>query len=80
MATATITSKGQITIPKEVREALGVGTGDRVEFVAQERGVYQVIAATRDVRHLKGLVAKPAKPVSLDDMKRAVARRAASGK
>jgi antitoxin PrlF len=33
MTTATLTSKGQITIPAEVREALGVDTGDRVEFV-----------------------------------------------
>jgi AbrB family looped-hinge helix DNA binding protein len=74
MPTATITSKGQITIPKEVREALGVGTGDRVEFVAEEEGVYRIVAATRDVRHLKGLVPKPAKPVSVQAMNRAVAR------
>ena len=79
MPTATITSKGQITIPKEVREALGVSAGDRVEFVAEEKGAYRVVAATRDVRHLKGLVAKPAKPVSIEAMNRAVAR-AGSGK
>jgi antitoxin PrlF len=79
MTTATITSKGQITIPKEVREALGVGTGDRVEFVAEEKGVYKVVAATRDVRHLKGIVAKPAKPVTLEAMKRAIAK-GASGR
>lgn len=79
MPTATVTSKGQITIPKEVREALGVAAGDRVEFVAQEKGVYKVVAATRDVRHLKGLVPKPAKPVSIEAMNRAVAR-AGSGK
>jgi len=79
MTTATITSKGQITIPKEVREALGVGTGDRVEFVAEEKGVYKVVAATRDVRHLKGIVAKPAKPVTLEAMKLAIAK-GASGR
>ena len=79
MATATVTSKGQITIPREVREALGVSTGDRVEFIAEEKGVYKVVAATRDVKHLKGLVEKPPRPVSLAAMKRAVAR-AASGK
>ena len=79
MPTATVTSKGQITLPKEVREALGVATGDRVEFVAQERGVYKVVAATRDVTHLKGLVAKPAKPVTIEAMNRAIAR-ASSGK
>ncbi|MCI4605520.1 AbrB/MazE/SpoVT family DNA-binding domain-containing protein, partial [Pseudomonas fluorescens] len=33
MATATLTSKGQITIPVQVRTALGLETGDRVEFV-----------------------------------------------
>ena len=74
MPTATITSKGQITIPKEVRDALGVGAGDRVEFVAEEEGAYRVVAATRDVRHLKGLVPKPAKPVSVQAMNRAIAR------
>ena len=74
MPTATITSKGQITIPKEVREALGVSTGDRVEFIAEEKGTYKVIAATRDVKHLKGLVPKPAKAVSIEAMNRAVAR------
>ena len=79
MTKATLTSKGQITIPKEVRERMGVETGDRLEFVEQERGVYKVIAATRDVRHLKGLVPKPRQPVSLGDMKAAV-RRARSRK
>jgi len=79
MATATLTSKGQITIPKEVRDALGVEAGDRLEFVAEEKGVYKVVPATRDVRHLKGLVAKPARPVTIDAMKGAVARRG-SGK
>ena len=72
MTKATLTSKGQITIPKEVRERLGVETGDRLEFVEQEGGVYKVVAATRDVRHLKGLVPKPRQPVSIGDMKAAV--------
>jgi antitoxin PrlF len=74
MPTATVTTKGQITIPKEVRDAMGIEAGDRVEFVAEENGVYKVIAATKDVRHLKGLVPKPAKPVSVEEMNRAVAR------
>ena len=74
MTKATLTSKGQITIPKEVRERLGVETGDRLEFVEQERGVYKVVAATRDVRHLKGLVPKPRQLVSVGEMKAAVRR------
>lgn len=74
MATATLTSKGQITLPKVVRERLGVEAGDRVEFVETEPGVYKVIAATRDVRDLKGLVPKPAKPVTVEEMGRVIAR------
>lgn len=77
MPTAIVTSKGQITIPKAVRDSLGVESGDRVEFVEVEKGVYNVVAATRDVRELKGIIAKPAKPVSVEEMKRAVARAAA---
>jgi AbrB family looped-hinge helix DNA binding protein len=74
MATAVVTSKGQITIPKSVRERLGVDAGDRVEFVESESGVFTVIAATRDVKELKGIVPKPARPVSVEDMGRAIAR------
>lgn len=77
MTTAIVTSKGQITIPKPVRDGLGVETGDRVEFVELERGVYGVVAATRDIRDLKGVVPKPAKPVSVEDMNKAVRRHAA---
>jgi AbrB family looped-hinge helix DNA binding protein len=74
MPTAIVTSKGQITIPKPVRDGLGVETGDRVEFVELEKGVYTVVAATRDIRDLKGMIPKPAKPVSVDEMRGAVRR------
>ena len=76
MPTAVVTTKGQITIPKPVREGLGVETGDRVEFVELEKGVYTVVAATRDIRDLKGMIPKPAKPVSVEDMTRAARRHA----
>jgi AbrB family looped-hinge helix DNA binding protein len=74
MTRATLTSKGQITIPKEVRERLGVEAGDRLEFVEQERGVYRVVAATRDVRNLKGMVPKPRRAVTVEEMNAAVRR------
>jgi len=72
MPAATVTSKGQITIPKEVRERLGLEAGDRVEFVAEEKGAWRIVAATRDVRAVKGIIPKPARPVSVEDMNRAV--------
>ena len=77
MPAAVVTSKGQITIPKPVREGLGVETGDRVEFVELKPGVYTVVAATRDIRDLKGMIPRPARPVSVEEMNQAVRRRAA---
>jgi AbrB family looped-hinge helix DNA binding protein len=76
MATAVLTSKGQVTIPQQVREKLGVTTGDRVEFVELEDGKFALVAAVEDVRALKGIVPKPRKPVSIEQMRRVVARRA----
>ena len=77
MATAVISSKGQITLPKEVRRKLGVETGDRVEFVETEEGMFALIAATRDIRELKGAIGKPARAVNVEDMNRAITRRGA---
>jgi len=73
MTTATITSKGQVTIPKDVRSRLGIGTGDRVEFVEIQDGVFQIVAATQDVQALKGIVPKPKKPVTIEEMNQAIA-------
>jgi antitoxin PrlF len=80
MATATLTSKGQITIPAEVRQVLGVDTGDRVEFVALAPGRYEFIAATRSVTELKGMFGKPRKAVSIEAMNAAIKKRGASAK
>ncbi len=80
MPTATMTSKGQITIPAIVRAALGVVTGDRVEFVQTEPGHFELVAATRSVKALKGLVSKPASPVTIEQMNDAIARQGAEAK
>jgi antitoxin PrlF len=74
MASATITSKGQLTLPKDVREAMGVGPGDRVEFVRMDDGHFAILPAKLPVMRLKGIIPKPAKPVSLEDMERAIVR------
>jgi len=80
MTTATLTSKGQITIPATVRAALGVDAGDRIEFVEIAAGRYEVIAATRPVTALKGMFGKTRKTVSIDTMNAAIARRGAAAK
>lgn len=69
MAAATLTSKGQTTIPQEVRQRLNLETGDRVEFVELEAGEFIIRPKVQDVRSLKGLLRKPGRPVSLEDMK-----------
>ncbi len=80
MSAATVTSKGQITIPSDVRQALQVKAGDRVEFVQIEPGRFEVVAATRPVTDLKGLFGRPSKAVSIDDMNKAIAARGASAR
>jgi len=77
MATATMTSKGQITIPQDVRKRLNLEPGDRVDFVELPDGEFALRPATHDVASLKGLLRKPAKPVSIEDMKTAIRRRGA---
>jgi AbrB family looped-hinge helix DNA binding protein len=72
MALATLSSKGQVTIPKQVRKGLGVETGDRIEFVEIAPGRYEILAATRDVRELKGIVGKAKKAVSVEAMNAAI--------
>ncbi len=80
MTTATVTSKGQITIPVEVRQALAVEAGDRVEFVQVEPGRFELITSTQSVKELKGMFGKARKKVSIDDMNKAIAARGASAR
>ena len=79
MTTATLTSKGQITIPLAVRRKLGLDAGDRVEFVELASGEFALKAATEDVRSLKGMIGRPARAVSISTMNAAIKRRAARG-
>lgn len=77
MATATMSSKGQVTIPAEVRQRMGLDTGDRVEFVELEAGVFAIKPAIDDVRSLKGALRKPRTAVSVNQMNDAIRKHAA---
>jgi AbrB family looped-hinge helix DNA binding protein len=78
VASATVTSKGQITIPAKVRSALGLDAGDRVEFVEIEKGKFVLIPATCSIRELEGRYYDGRrKPVSVEEMNAAIRRRAA---
>jgi len=72
MPAATLTSKGQITLPVEVRERLRLTAGDRVSFEEQSDGTYLVRPLKGDVRRLKGVVPKPVRPITGEAMERAI--------
>lgn len=78
MAFATVTSKGQITIPVKVRNSLRLNTGDRVQFVETDKGKFVMTAANRSIRELEGILwQKGRKPVTIEEMDEAIARGAA---
>ncbi len=69
---ARITSKGQTTIPAEVREKLGLQVGDRIAFIEMEQG-YLVIPRNRPVDVLFGALSEYAIPgTTVDDYDRAI--------
>lgn len=69
MARSTITRKGQTTIPKVVRERLGVEYGDQIDFVMKPDGTVVVEAAKIDVMSLAGMLKrKGQKPVTIEEM------------
>ena len=73
MPTATLTSKGQLTVPKVIRERLRLRPGDTLDFVIAESGDVYVRAGRVDARDLQGLLRKPGRrPVSLDAMDDAI--------
>ena len=76
MTAATITSQGQITLPKAVRDKLELVPGDRVDFVLAADGRYDLIPVKASVKSLKGCVPVPKAPVSVAAMKKAVRTRA----
>ena len=81
MPVATLTSKGQTTIPKEIRELLGLSPGDKLDFVVESDGRVVLRPATLDVRALRGMLrSKARKPVSLEQMDRAISAGAMRGR
>lgn len=76
MTVATITTKGQTTIPKKIREHLKLHAGDRLDFIIEESGKVSVQPATLDVKELDGILHRPGmKTVSVEEMSRAIKAR-----
>ncbi|MBD2778344.1 AbrB/MazE/SpoVT family DNA-binding domain-containing protein [Iningainema tapete] len=78
MPTATITTKGQTTIPKEIRDYLQINPGDQIDFIIEEDGRVIVQPATIKVQELKGILHREGmKSISVEEMNAAVRKRAA---
>ena len=69
MATSTITSRGQTTIPRDIRKKMHLQEGDRIEWVERNDGHIEIIPITRDAEDVAGMFSDwVKKPVSIDDM------------
>jgi AbrB family looped-hinge helix DNA binding protein len=74
MVAATVTSRGQITIPAEVRKILCLKPGDRVQFLEGEHGECILKRATGSIMDLKGCVRWTGKPVTIEEMNETIAK------
>lgn len=68
---AKLTAKGQVTIPKEIRDRLGLKPGDRVKFFIDAHGT-AVMLPMRPASVLRGIVKHRGKPVTIEEMDEAV--------
>jgi len=75
MPVSSLTSKGQTTIPIEIRSYLGIHAGDKLEFYIDKDGRVILSPLTTDVTELKHLLPKPKKKVSIEDMSKAIVKR-----
>ena len=80
MSTAIVTSKGQVTIPISVRAKLGIGVGSRIEFVEMGDGQFAIFPSISPIQSLKGMIRKPATPVSIEQMNIAIASQGAKAR
>ncbi len=69
-----MTTKGQITIPRETRERLRLVAGSRVDFVENEDGDIVLRPKVGDIRGLRGLIRYAGPPVTLEEIDHAIQR------
>jgi AbrB family looped-hinge helix DNA binding protein len=75
MANATVTTKGQVTIPKEIRDYLKLDTGSKVDFIVDENGAVKLIPLNVPVQKLSGILHKKGmNPATLTQMEEAIKR------
>lgn len=77
MTVATMTSKGQITIPAATRAKLQLMPGSKIDFVENDAGEIVLRPVAGDIRSLRGVVKYAGPPVSVEDMNKAIGEAAA---
>ena len=77
MANATLTTKGQVTIPKEIRDYLNLDTGSKVDFVIDENGIVKLIPLNIPIQKLSGILhRKGMKATTLEEMEEIISEAA----
>lgn len=74
MGKAKMTSKGQITVPKDVRLKLNLKPGDRVLFIVEDDGTVRLRPANKDISSLKGILPPPKRSATLEEIEEAIGR------
>jgi antitoxin PrlF len=76
MALAKLTTKGQVTIPKKIRESLHLHTGDKIEIVINKEGEAVIRPLSKKVDDIFGILKKPQqKTLSIEEMNEAIRHR-----
>ncbi len=71
---ATLSVKGQVTMPKSIRDECGLKLGDKLDFLLRDDGVLEVVPIKQPPSRLKGMLPRPSHVVSLDAMDEAVSK------
>jgi len=76
MSEARMTSKGQITVPRDVRLKLNLKPGDRVLFIVEDDGTVGMRAVNKDISSLIGILPRPKRAATLEEIEEAIQRAA----
>jgi len=74
MTTATVTSKGQVTIPLEVRRRMGICVGAKLEFIPDDANTYRIVCRKRSVMDLAGFLKYDGPAIFVEEMDEAIAQ------
>jgi len=73
MATVTLSSKGQLVVPKAIRERLKLKPGDKIDFQLEPDNKVLLTPIKSNLADLKGFLPKPKDAVSLEEMEATIA-------